>query len=228
MKTRTGRIRGVIFDVDGVLCDSEPFIRAAAVRMFARLHACTVTPEDFLPFTGAGEDRFIGGVAAKYGIQLQLPRDKDATYASYLAAIRGRLHALPGAESFIADCRRRGLKLAVATSADRVKLEGNLAQIGLPAAGFDAVLTGNDVTHKKPDPEIFLKAAAGLGLDPSCCLVVEDAPAGIEAGRAAGSRCLGLTTSFPAATLSAAGAQWTAGDLAHVPEDVTRCFSPRP
>jgi HAD superfamily hydrolase (TIGR01509 family) len=224
MDIQPGRIRGVIFDVDGVLCDSEPFIRAAAVAMFARLHGCTVTPEDFLPFTGAGEDWFLGGVAQKYGVRLQPQRDKAATYALYLAEIKGHLQALPGARDFIAACRGRGLKLAVATSADRIKLEGNLAQIGLPAAGFDAVLTGNDVTRKKPDPEVFLKAAAGLGLPASDCLVVEDAPHGIQAGRAAGARCLGLTTSFAAATLRAAGAAWTAPDLAHVPVQVMRCF----
>jgi HAD superfamily hydrolase (TIGR01509 family) len=222
MTSKRGRIRGVIFDVDGVLCDSEPFIRAAAVQMFARQHGVAVTPEDFLPFTGAGEDRFIGGVAEKYGVTLDLPRDKSATYALYLDAIRGRLAPLPGAPSFIAACRAQGLKLAVATSADRIKLEGNLTQIGLPAAGFDAVVTGSDVTRKKPDPEVFLQAAAGLGLAPAHCLVIEDAPHGIAAGRAAGAWCLALTTSFPAPQLRQAGADWTAPDLAHVPPQVTR------
>ena len=222
MKARRKNILGVIFDVDGVLCDSEPFIRAAAVQMFQRLHGCTVTPEDFLPFTGAGEDRFLGGVAEKYGVHLVHPRDKDLTYALYLEEIKGRLQPLSGAPAFIADCRRQGLKLAVATSADRIKLVGNLAQIGLPAAGFDAVVTGSDVTRKKPDPEVFLKAAAGLNLEPGHCLVVEDAPHGLEAGRAAGAWCLGLTTSFAAADLRRAGADWTGPDLARVPEEVRR------
>ena len=62
-------IKAIIFDMDGVLIDSEPFIREAAVRMFAE-RGLTVKHEDFLPFTGAGEDRFIGGVAELYNLSL--------------------------------------------------------------------------------------------------------------------------------------------------------------
>src|SRR6478672_2727314 len=112
------RIDGIIFDMDGVLCDSEPFINEAAIRMFAQVHGVRVQPEDFIPFVGAGEDRYIGGVAEKYGIALSMPRDKERTYAIYLEIIRGTLKPLPGAVEFIADARRRGMKLALATSAD--------------------------------------------------------------------------------------------------------------
>ena len=206
--------------MDGVLCASEPFIAEAGCRMFAELHGTTVAPREFEPFVGTGEDRFLGGVAAAHGITLTMPRDKDRTYAIYLELIRGRLQPLPGVREFIGACRRQGLKLAVATSADRVKLDGNLTEIDLLPARFDALVTGSDVTRKKPDPAIFLAAAARLGLPASACLVVEDAPSGVQAAKAAGSRCLGLTTSFDAATLRAAGADWIAPDLAHVPAAV--------
>ena len=207
---------GVIFDMDGVLCASEPFIAEAACRMFAEVHSVNVQPHDFTPFVGTGEDRFLGGVAEKYSVKLTMPRDKERTYAIYLEIIRGRLQPLPGVHEFIAECRRRGLKLAVATSADRVKLDGNLREIGVPADKFDASVTGSEVAHKKPHPEIFLRAAEKLGLPPARCLVVEDAPSGIAAGKAAGSRCLGLTTSFDAETLRKAGVDWLAPDLAGV------------
>src|SRR5690242_295877 len=105
-------IQGIIFDMDGVLCDSEPFINEAAIRMFAQVHGVKVQPDDFLPFVGAGEDRYVGGVAEKYGVRLSMPADKNTTYAIYLQIIRGRLHPLPGAVEFIAEARRRGLKLA--------------------------------------------------------------------------------------------------------------------
>ncbi|MBM3887689.1 MAG: HAD-IA family hydrolase [Verrucomicrobia bacterium] len=207
---------GVIFDMDGVLCASEPFIAEAACRMFAEAHGVKVQPHDFAPFVGTGEDRFLGGVAEKYGVRLTMPRDKERTYAIYLEIIKGRLQPLPGVHEFIAKCRRRGLRLAVATSADRVKLDGNLREIGVPAEQFDASVTGSEVTHKKPHPEIFLRAAEKLGLPPARCLVVEDAPSGVAAAKAAGSRCLGLTTSFDAETLRKAGADWLAPDLAGV------------
>jgi HAD superfamily hydrolase (TIGR01509 family) len=210
-------LRGVIFDMDGVLCDSEPFINEAAIRMFKEVHGVTVRPEDFLPFVGAGEDRYIGGVAEKYGIRLTMPRDKETTYDIYLDIIRGRLHALPGAVDYIRQARGRGLKVAVATSADTRKMEGNLKEIGLPQSTFDAIVTGNDVRRKKPDPQIFLLAAERLGLAPAECLVVEDAVNGIKAAHAAGSRCLALSTTFPADELKKYSPEYLAPDLAHAP-----------
>jgi len=213
-------IRGVIFDMDGVLCDSEPFICEAACRMFREVHGVAVRPEDFVPFVGAGENRYLGGVAEKYGIPFDLERDKARTYAIYLEIIRGRLEPLPGAVEFIRRCRGRGLKLAVATSADRVKLTGNLREIGISEETFDAVITGNDVERKKPDPQVFLLAAQWLGLPARHCLVVEDAPNGVQAGKAAGSLCLGLTSSFDEKALRRAGADFIAPDLAHVPAGI--------
>lgn len=212
-------IQGVIFDMDGVLCDSERFICQAACRMFDESHGQKVHPDDFLPFVGAGENRYLGGVAEKYGLTLRMPQDKDRTYEIYLEMIKGNLDPLPGARDFIADCRRRGLKLAVASSADWVKVRGNLREIKLSPETFDAVICGNDVERKKPDPQIFLLAASRIGLFADRCLVVEDAPNGIKAARAAGSKCLGLTTSFDEKTLRAAGADWIAPDLAHVPPE---------
>ena len=213
-------IQGVIFDMDGVLCDSEPFIAEAAGRMFAERHGLAVKPEDFRPFVGTGEERFLGGVAEKYGVALDIPADKDRTYAIYLDIIRGRLHPLPGVAEFIAACRRHGLKLAIATSADRVKLDGNLREIGLSPDMFDACVTGNEVRRKKPAPDIFLTAARKARMAPAAVLVIEDAPNGIQAAQTAGMRALGITSSFSAGVLRTAGADWTAPDLGHVPEGV--------
>lgn len=206
-------LRGVIFDMDGVLCDSEPFICEAACRMFAERHGRAVAPEDFRPFVGTGEDRFLGGVAEKHGVTLDLPADKQFTYAVYLEIIRGRLRPLNGVGDFLAACRRRGWPLAVASSADAVKVEGNLREIGFPAATFDACINGLMVSNKKPAPDLFLLAAGRLGVPPAHCLVVEDAPNGIRAAVAAGCPALGITSTFPAPELRAAGAQWTAADL---------------
>jgi HAD superfamily hydrolase (TIGR01509 family) len=216
----SGRFRGVVFDMDGVLCDSEPFICEAAMRMFRERHGITVAAEDFVPFVGAGENRYLGGVAEKHGVALDLESDKRRTYEIYLEIIRGRLQPLPGVRGFIDACRRGGARLAVATSADEVKMRGNLREIGLPAELFDVTVNGLEVVHKKPHPEIFLTAIERLGLVPGECLVVEDAPNGIQAAKAAGATCLGLTTSFSAERLRAAGADWTAPDLAEVPEEV--------
>jgi HAD superfamily hydrolase (TIGR01509 family) len=210
-------ILGIIFDMDGVLCDSEPFIREAARRMLAERYALNVKPEDFAPFTGTGEDSFISGPAKKYGVQIKLPCDKDRTYEIYLEIIKGKLKPLAGAVAFINNCRARKLKLAVATSADLVKMNGNLKEIGLAAGLFDAFVCGNEVLNKKPHPEIFLLAARKVGLAAEKCLVIEDAPSGIKAAKAAGMKAVGITSSFAPKLLIEAGAGWTAPDLAHFP-----------
>src|SRR5271166_6500451 len=98
------RIAGVIFDMDGVLVESEAFIAEAAVRMFAE-KGVQVRPEDFRPFIGMGEDRFLGGVAEARGVVLHMPRDKHRTYEIYLELIPGRLESLPGVGEFIGRCR---------------------------------------------------------------------------------------------------------------------------
>ena len=182
----TRRIAGVIFDMDGVLVESEPFIAEAAVRMFAE-KGVAVRPEDFRSFIGMGEDRFLGGVAEARGVVLDLPRDKVRTYEIYLELIQGRIKPLPGVADFIGRCRFLGLRLAVASSADRMKVEGNLRQLGLPSGTFDAVVVGEDIIRKKPAPDIFLEASRRLGMEPGVCLVIEDAIAGVAAARAAGA-----------------------------------------
>lgn len=209
-------IKAVIFDMDGVLLDSEPFILEAATRMFAE-HGLTVQPGDFKPFVGTGEDRFIGGVAEKYGFPLEPARDKARTYEIYADVVEGRLEPLNGVPEFIAKAREKGLKLAVASSADLVKVGINLNGIGIPAAAFDAIVSGSDVARKKPHPEGFLKAAEKLGVKPEECLVVEDAVNGVQAAKAAGMKCLALTTSFAPRDL--AQADWVAPDLTAAPEE---------
>lgn len=200
---RTDPICAVVFDMDGVLTDSEPLINAAAVAMF-REQGLAVQPEDFLPFIGTGENRYIGGVAEKYGFPLNLDECKRRTYEIYLALVPAQLHAFPGAVELVQRCQAAGLKTAVASSADRIKIEANLAKIGRPPATWDAIVCAEDVVHKKPAPDIFLAAARKLALAPSACVVIEDAVNGIDAAKAAGMRCVAVAQSFPPAQLARA------------------------
>ncbi len=93
-------IRAVIFDMDGVLVDSEPLINAAAIAMFKE-KGLIVQPDDFLPFVGAGEARYIGGVAEKYQFALDIEEAKQRTYEIYLDLIPSRLKAFPGVYDFV-------------------------------------------------------------------------------------------------------------------------------
>jgi HAD superfamily hydrolase (TIGR01509 family) len=206
----------VIFDLDGVLAISEPLLAEAAIRLFAE-KGHRMTADDFRPFIGMGEDRYIGGAAESRGIALDAERDKARLYDIYLDVIHGRLQPLPGAREFVRACRDDGLAIAVASGADKVKVLANLREIGLPERTFDAIVDGTEAARKKPAPDIFLEAARRLGLPANSCLVVEDAISGVSAAGAAGMRCLAVTTSFGAAQLAAA--DWIAPDLAHVPDE---------
>jgi HAD superfamily hydrolase (TIGR01509 family) len=188
-------IRAVIFDMDGVLVDSEPLINAAAIAMF-RENGLVVQPDDFLPFVGAGEDRYIGGVAEHYGFPLDVSAAKHRTYEIYLDLVPSRLDAFDGVRELLHSCREAGLMISVASSADVIKVRANLETIGFPLSFWDAVVTGEDVHNKKPAPDIFLSAAANLGVAPVECVVVEDAVNGVQAAKAAGMRCVAVTTSF--------------------------------
>lgn len=212
-------IRGVLFDMDGVLADSEQYICKAAIMMFAEL-GIKAEPRDFVPFIGTGENRYIGGVAEKYGIPVDIEKVKARTYQIYTRIIKGNLKPLPGAAGLVNRCRLLGLKLALATSADRIKMEANLHEIGIPLSLFDSTITGLDVENKKPFPDIYILAAEKLGLKPAECLVVEDALSGIKAAVNAGCRCLAVSTSFDRSMLT--GADWICDTLEHIPEEALK------
>jgi beta-phosphoglucomutase len=209
--------KGVIFDMDGVLVDSEAFINTAIRKMFAE-HGAQIKPEDFGPLVGTGENYALGSMAKKYHLQIDIELAKQRTYDIYLEIIKDNLRLLPGALEFIAKCRKLGKKIAIATSADMRKVEGNLREVNLPFETFDAIITAEDVVHRKPAPDIFFVAAKRLGIDPKECLVVEDAVNGVTAAKAAGAKCLALTTSFPKQKLSKA--DWFATNLAAAPNEV--------
>ena len=196
-------IRAVIFDMDGVLVDSEPLINMAAIAMFSE-KGLAVQPGDFLPFVGAGEDRYIGGVAEQYDFPLDVHAAKKRMYEIYLDLVPSQLEAFPGVLELVHGCREAGLLVAVASSSDAIKVHANLEKIRLPIKFWDAVVTGEDVKNKKPAPDIFLSAAAQLGATPGECVVVEDAVHGVQAAKAAGMRCVAVGTSFPADQLQEA------------------------
>ncbi len=194
--------RAVIFDMDGVLVDSEPLINRAAVAMFHERGHMQVRPEDFQPFVGAGEDRYISGVADAHGITLDVATAKARTYAIYLDLV-GELLPYPGAPELVRRCRRVA-PVAVASATDHIRLVANLHAATLPIDSWDAVVCGEDVARKKPAPDAFLLAAARLGVQPADCTVVEDSVHGVAAAKAAGMRCVAVAQTFAATGLSQA------------------------
>eukprot|EP00871_Galdieria_phlegrea_P002842 jgi/Galph1/3559/GphlegSOOS_G2195.1 len=189
----------VLFDMDGVLCDSEILSRLAAAEMFAECYHVKVKPEQFAAFTGCGEEKFLSGVAELYQIPNFNPSAaKKQFFDIYLSryTLSGKLKTFPGVKDLISTCKKVGLKVAVASSADRIKVSANLLGIGLDEQIFDYITESDCIPRKKPFPDIFLSCAEGLRVDNKRCVVIEDAPAGIQAAKAAGMRCIAVTTSL--------------------------------
>ena len=173
----------VIFDCDGTLVDSEPLARAAWERSLAP-YGYTVTDADLdgavgLPFAA---------VHRRFAERVALP-DAKGFWRAYsrelFELIAGGLVAFDDAVQAAAELRARGVPVAVASSSPRERLARTLAHVGL-ADAFDVTVAGDEVARGKPAPDLFLAAAARLGVEPAACVVVEDSPPGVAAGRAAG------------------------------------------
>lgn len=196
----------LVLDVDGVIADTEVLNAKASVLMFRQLYGVEVQPEDFRPFVGTGDERYVEGVAEKHGVTMHTQRAVDKRAENFFALLESEpLPAAPGVMALVEEARRRpDVKLAIATSGQKAKQFPVIEGTGLNLAWFDAVITGDDVTRKKPDPQIYSLAAGKLGLPPTRCVVFEDAPVGVEAAKAAGSPCVAVTSTVEAEALEAA------------------------
>lgn len=204
-------IEGVIFDMDGVLVDSEPAMAKASVEGMAHfgIHA---EESDFIPYIGTGEETYLGRVLEKYG------GSYSSEIASYIYDIfcniaQKHIIAFPGAIDTIAKLHERGYKTAIASSSVKRKLDATIKAINMNSGMLDALVCGSDVIKRKPDPEIFLTASSKAALSPDRCLVVEDALSGVKAAKAAGMYCFGITTTYTADVLNEAGADFSGASV---------------
>ncbi|KAG5525463.1 hypothetical protein RHGRI_031948 [Rhododendron griersonianum] len=220
-----GKVSAVLFDMDGVLCDSEEPSRRAAVDVFAEM-GVQVTVDDFVPFMGTGEANFLGGVASVKGVEGFNPEAaKKRFFEIYLDKYAKPNSGIgfPGALELITQCKRKGLKVAVASSADRIKVDANLAAAGLPLSVFDAIVSADAFENLKPAPDIFLAASKILNVPISECIVIEDALAGVQAAKAAQMRCIAVTTTLAEETLKTASPALIRQDIGSVSVDDILC-----
>ena len=219
-------LRAVVLDVDGVIVDS-PHEQAWRAALDGITEPARLTPALYQTYV-AGRPRLDGARAILEQLGVPDAAVRSVAYAEakqrriidLIAA--GSFAAFPDAVRFILAVKAQGLRVAAASSSKNAN--AMLRLVPLPGGGslldaFDANLSGRDVRHGKPDPEIFLTAAAELRVPPGACLVVEDAPAGIVAARAGGMAALGTARSGPAAELVAAGADLVVASLDEVAID---------
>lgn len=184
-------IQGFIFDMDGVLVDSEPVYMKQERDSYAR-HGVVLDEAELSRFVGTTQRHMWSAIKTEYGLADSL----HSLMSEHHRQLMGILNSAPlppmsGVTELLGALNQAGIPCAVASSSPRELVELILRNAGLQPF-FNEVVCGDDVKHSKPDPEIFLMAAKRLGIPPSSCVVIEDSAHGVAAAKAATMFCIGL------------------------------------
>lgn len=214
-------LRGLLFDMDGVLVNNLEIHRAAFAEFFRR-YGVNRTFEELNRHFGRGNDDIMGDlmpadIVERVGIR-ELGYQKEAIYRELYAPI---IEPQPGLLRFLEEVAANNLRCAVGSSGYRVNVDFVLDKCDI-VNYFDAIVAGDEVTRCKPDPEIYLTAAKKLNLDASECVVFEDAEAGIEAAKRAGMKVVALATTFDREFLSRTDADIIVDDFRNVDVEMLR------
>lgn len=186
-------MKGAIFDLDGVIVDTAKYHYLAWASLADEL-GFTFTEEDNERLKGVSRMRSldilleVGGLQFEEAQKLTMAEKKNRIYVEYISKLE-ESELLPGVKEYLTGLRTRGIGIALGSAsknADFILNKLNITDL------FDAVVDGNKVSLAKPDPEVFLIAGQELGLQPDECVVFEDAEAGVQAGKAAGMKVVGI------------------------------------
>lgn len=208
MATLPPGLEALIFDMDGVLCDTMPFHLEAWLQYSSGIPELAVASRERLEQMGGKRNEellpeLLGRPVSDADIR-RWGAEKEAVYRSL---IRDRIQWLPGLVPFLKQAQAQGLKLGLGTSACRENVELLLAHENL-GDFFEAKVIDTDVERGKPDPQCYLLVAERLGVAPEKCLVFEDAIAGVQAACNASMTCWGVLTTCSKKALYKAGATY--------------------
>jgi HAD superfamily hydrolase (TIGR01509 family) len=186
--------RAVLWDMDGVLVDSADYHLQAWQEALGK-EGVIVTPEDFQKTFGQRNDTILRTYFGKDFPETEIARVGDAKELIYRDLVRDHgIEPLPGALRWLKFLQQNGWKQAVASAAPRENVLTILDELDI-AGFFGAITSSEDVTRGKPDPQVYVLAASRLGVVNSRCIVIEDAPAGIEGAARAGMKSIGVLSS---------------------------------
>ncbi len=194
---------GALWDLDGTLVDTEAN-HYAAWRALVREHGRDLSYDEFRPTFGLRNDDILARYLGFADDPAEIARLSERKEELFRASLRrDGVQTQPGARDLVARLYALGARQVVASSAPPANIELIVRLLGLSDT-FAAVVSGEEVARGKPAPDIFLRAAGRIGLAPGRTVVLEDAPAGVAAGKAAGCRVIALLAGFPAEALSSA------------------------
>ena len=188
------KIKGVLFDMDGVLVNSEPMGKRAflqAIKDFGVIGHM----EDFYDFVGGGAEPVLRGIMEKNGGTF-VPEVITHAYDIYEKMAKTELHAFAASNKVINTLYERQYLLGICSSGNWRRINTNISYGRIDTAHVKTIVSGEDVARKKPFPDIYQKGAEQLLLNPQQCIAVEDAINGIKAAHAAGMKCIAITSSF--------------------------------
>lgn len=196
-------LKAVIFDMDGVIVDSDRMLFELERKVFEDL-GIAVSEEDHLSFVGMTAQKFCTSIKERYSLKQSVGELMDIfRAANYEFFSNCDIGPMEGLLSFLEDLRANGVKVALASSGSARRIDLIMKRLDLDDV-FNVRVTANDVVNGKPDPEVFLKAAEKLGVAPAECAVVEDAKLGVDAANAAGMFSVGFNAVNGRQDLSAA------------------------
>jgi HAD superfamily hydrolase (TIGR01509 family) len=190
------RFDAVIFDLDGVLLDSEPIYLRATNTVLAR-EGKSLSPEENAPYIGWRYRDMLEDIIPRLGLAHPPEHYAAETRREVLRLLSGPLEPPPGAVELIDRLDAARIPRAVGSSSQRAWVEMILENLGLRER-FEIIVGGDDVARGKPAPDIFLRCAELLGVPPGRCVVIEDSPNGVLAARQAGMAAIGLRTAATA------------------------------
>jgi HAD superfamily hydrolase (TIGR01509 family) len=208
MPEKLARPAAAIFDMDGVLVDSNPF-HLRKWMDFLNQHGIPYRPEELAGrVLGPGSDASIRFYLGPQLSDSEVSRLSEELEEGFRRVFRPHAKPLPGVVALMAGLRGAGIPLAVASSAMAKNVEFIVDVLGLRSY-FHCLVSGDEVIHSKPHPEIYLKTAEKLGVEPAACVTFEDSYAGVESAKRAGMKCVAIASTFSLAELR----QHTQADL---------------
>ncbi len=188
------RISAVIFDLDGIIVDSEP-LQLESFNQILSQYRVSLTPLEFKQYVGTTQPFIFGELKKRYTIGESIEALIERKKAVYLRLVKEKMQPKEGLVELASWLQRKGVRTGIASSSPPADILAILDLLGLGGL-FERVVSAFGLPHSKPFPDVYLKAAAELGVPPETCLALEDSGYGVEAAKRAGMVCIAVPNFF--------------------------------
>lgn len=183
-------IKAVLFDMDGLLVDSETLAMKTIIKLCAEL-SIVLAPGEETGIIGITEEKFFSELIERHHASMSVQDVLEKFRGEYEQLLHSDLQAFDGAKTLPQKLKARGLRLGLVSGSPAKQIDIILTCLDMKGV-FEVIVSAEDTSHSKPEPEEYLLGAQKLGVNPDECIVLEDAKAGVEAGKTAGMKVIGV------------------------------------